>query len=60
MTEDKLHIVTHKRNDDWIAYLASDSRVWDCGTTEIDAIGRLMISRAASEMIIIDREINWR
>lgn len=41
-------IETKKRaEDDWIAYAQSDNKRWECGRTEVEAIGKLMVSLAA-------------
>lgn len=37
-------IMVEKRNDDYMAYLADNSRVWDCGKSEAEAIGKLVLS----------------
>jgi len=42
-------IVVTKRQDDYHAALADNSRVWECGKSATEAIGKLMIS--AGEMM---------
>lgn len=37
-------LVVERRNDDWIAYRADDTRVWESGATTTEAIGKLVVA----------------
>lgn len=37
-------IQVKQRSSDWIAYLTSQPKIWECGDTQIEAIGKLVIS----------------
>lgn len=37
-------IITEKRSDDWIAFVAGDTTFWEAGQTEEQAIGKLVKS----------------
>jgi len=39
-----MDIVVTKRSDDYHAALADNSRIWESGKTQVEAIGKLVIS----------------
>lgn len=39
-----LRITTRKRWPGWTARLSSDAGIWEAGQTEVEAIGKLMIT----------------
>jgi len=51
-----MDIVTKKRADDYHAALADNSRVWECGKSEAEAIGKLVISAGGMLGIAVLRE----
>ena len=48
-----MNICIKKRSSDWIAYVEGRERVWECGATADEALGRLVRSLAASNLIPI-------
>lgn len=48
-----MDIITKKRSGDWKAYLADNPKVWEAGKTQVEAIGKLMISTGAMMGITI-------
>ena len=46
-------ITIKKRPSDWIAY---DDRMWECGKTDMEALGKLIVSRCEGLKIEIDRK----
>lgn len=43
-----ISITVRKRSRDYIAHVTGDTRVWDAGRSEEEAIGRLVISLEAN------------
>ena len=39
-----MEIKTRKRNEDWIAYIAEREETWECGSTEEESIGKLVVT----------------
>lgn len=37
-------IITEQRTDDWIAYMKDKPETWDAGTTENEAVEKLLVS----------------
>jgi hypothetical protein len=49
-------IMVVKRSDDYKAYLADNEAVWDCGKSEAEAIGKLVISAKSYLGLAVIRE----
>lgn len=43
-----LIVTTRNRGNDWMAYINDDTRWWDCGATEAEAIGKAIITHCKS------------
>lgn len=52
----KLRITTKRRSGDWIAFLTEQPAVWDAGRTELEAIGRLIMSLTAYDVVELTQE----
>jgi len=46
MKRHKMDIMTQKRGDDWQAFLVDNPGVWEAGKTDVEALGKLMVSAA--------------
>lgn len=51
-----MNITMTKRGDEYIAALTEEPGIWQVGSTEVEAIGRLMVALAAMGKIQLVRE----
>lgn len=51
-----MNITLTKRGDEYIAALTEEPGIWQVGSTEVEAIGRLMVALAAMGKIQLLRE----
>ena len=51
-----MNITLTKRGDEYIAALTEEPGIWQVGSTEVEAIGRLMVALAAMGKIQLVRE----
>jgi len=50
-----MKIAITKRSDDYMAYIAGNRAMWDCGKTANEAIGKLIVSHGSE----LDIELIW-
>ena len=64
----RVDIMTMRHGDGWKAYLADNPGVWEAGKTDVEALGKLLVSAAGmlsvsihrSDFNPIARGRNWR
>jgi hypothetical protein len=49
-----MKITVEERSHDWVAYADGNRKVWECGDTEIQAVGSLMFALHAASLINIE------
>lgn len=49
-----MKITVEKRSSDYIAYVSNNPYIWECGETEVIAIGKLMVALSLYNMIDIE------
>lgn len=51
----KTYITITRRTDDFHAAIAGDARIWDCGKTQAEAVGNLIMSHPDKFTIVVNK-----